>query len=692
MKTLRTLAILVIMVLPPVFMSGRVTANDAPVVAGTEQIHLLVGRSAVVRTDRAIIRVSLSTPDIADAMVTSPRELIVHGKAPGTISLLVWSDNGRITNYEVIVRRDLTPLEGQIRSQFPNETIAVAVNGKDVVLSGIVSAKYVIDRASALAVGYVEKPENIVNLMRQQESLAPNQVMLKVRFAEINRTAMQELGVNFFGGPTGADGWMGRSTTGQFAAPTYDVDKKAWVGDFLNLFAFQSEEALGVTVKGLKGKGLFESLAEPNLITMDGREASFLAGGEYPYPVIQGAGANQSVTIVFKEFGVRLRFTPTLTGNGYIHLKVAPEVSSLDFANAVVMQGFRVPALSTRRTETEVELRDGQTFAISGLLDRNMNETLRRVPGVGDIPILGYLFRSQAYQKNNTELVVMITPHILRRDSPGVTPNLPGFVEPFLPAPARTIPPPAPAFSGGPMPAQPDPARAVASVAAAPAPVAPNALVAPNAPNAPNAPHAPVAPVAPHAPVASVAPHAPVGAAVKVDRKTEERMQKEQANAARLEAERAERQRVLDQIKARKDEELAREAAKVDAVRAAQEAEKQKKDLDRARKADFERQERERKIEEKRLTEQAVIDRKRWLEQQEQAARAKVVADKLSKEQARREAELKKIEDARLEEERRIAEKHQKAQEKLAREHSGREAELERLITQYKKLTTGEQP
>jgi len=662
MKTLRTLAIFVVMVLPPVFTSGRVTANDAPVVAGTEQIHLLVGRSTVVRTDRPIIRVSLSTPDIADAMVTSPRELLVHGKTPGTISLLVWSDNGRITNYEVAVRRDLTPLEGQIRSQFPNETIAVAVNGRDVVLSGIVSAKYVIDRASALAVGYVEKPENIVNLLRQQESLAPNQVMLKVRFAEINRTAMQELGVNFFGGPTGADGWQGRSTTQQFPAPTYDVDKKAWVGDFLNLFAFQSEESLGVTVKALKGKGLFESLAEPNLITMDGREASFLAGGEYPYPVVQGGAGNQSVTIVFKEFGVRLRFTPTLTGNGYIHLKVAPEVSSLDFANAVVLEGFRVPALATRRTETEVELRDGQTFAISGLLDRNMNETLRRVPGVGDIPILGYLFRSQAYQKNNTELVVMITPHIVRRDSPGVTPNLPGFVEPFLPAPTRTIPPPPPAFSG-PMPVQPaSPARTVASLAA-------DAVSS-----------------------ADLQVGTTKVGTTKVDRKAEERAQKEQQNAARLEAERVERQRMLDQIQARKDEERARDTAKIEAARAAQEADTQKKELDRARKVDFERQERERKLEDKRLTEQAVIDRKRVLDQQDQAARAKVVADKLAKEQARRDAELQKIEDARLAEERRVADKHQKAQEKLAREHSGREAELEKLVTQYKKLTTGEQP
>ena len=648
MKTLRRLAIFVVMVLPPAFGYTRVSANGGPTVIGTEQIHLLVGRSAVIHTDRPIMRVSLSTPEIADAMVTTPRELIVHGKAPGAISLLVWSDNGKITNYEVVVRRDLSALEGQIRTTFPSEAIGVAVNGKDVVLSGVVSAKYVIDRAKALAAGYVEKPENIVNLMRQQESTATTQVMLKVRFAEVNRSAMQELGVNIFGGPSGKAGWMGRSTTEQYPAPTFDPDKGAWIADFLNLFAWNSEEALGVTVKALKGRGLFESLAEPNLITQDGKEASFLAGGEFPYPVVQGASGNQSVTIVFKEFGVRLRFTPTITGGGYIHLKVAPEVSSLDFANGVVLEGFRVPALATRRTETEVELRDGQTFAIAGLLDRNMNESLRRVPGIGDIPILGYLFRSQAYEKRNTELVVMITPHIVQRDSPGVTPNLPGLVQPFLPGPARTQPMPPPAFSNpaSNAPTAPGPTKTVVTNMDSPAQVAP---VAP--------------PVAPVVAPAKVEPS-------KIDREAAERAAKE---AAKVEA-------------------RMRQAVKAEAERAAEEQKKLKLEQERTQKADAERQERERKLEEKRLEQQAAIDRQRWLEQQAQAAKAKEVADKLAREQAKRDAEQQKIENARLEEERRLAEKHQKEKDRLAKQQASRDAELEKLINQYKKLTSGEQP
>jgi pilus assembly protein CpaC len=673
-------ALLVVMVLPPATRTVRLAASPASdtVVASVEQVPLLVGRSAVIRTDRAITRVALSTPEIADAMVTSAREVLVHGKTPGTISLLVWTDNGRITTYEIAVRRDLSPLEAQILKQFPGEGISVASNGKDVVLSGVVSTKYIVDRAAALAVGYVEKAENVVNLLRQQESTATNQVLLRVRFAEVSRSAVQELGAGFFTGANGKGDWIGRSTTGQYPAPEFDQDKGLVFSDFLNLFAFNTEEQIGAVVKALKGKGLFQSLAEPNLITQDGKEASFLAGGEFPYPVVQGSGGNAAVTIVFKEFGVRLRFTPTITGDDLIHLKVAPEVSSLDFGNAVVLEGFRVPALATRRTETEVELRDGQTFAIAGLLDQNLNETLRRVPGIGDIPILGYLFRSQAYQKNATELVVMITPHIVRRDSPGVTPNLPGLVEPFLAPQPRTIAPPPPAF-GSPVsqlavPSSQRTAKADGAIAApasvpqsgAPARLAEAVLEALD--NAQTRPAATPVPGPSPAARASSAPAALARGASAAEQKA-------------LAAAKKEQQQALKETQAR--------------------AERDRRALNIARKADFERTERERRIESKRAAEQAVLDRKRaaeqavidrerWVEQQKQAARAKEVGDKVTKEQARRDAERLKIETARLEEERKVAEKHQKAQDKLAREQAGRDDELEKLLTQYKKLSAGD--
>ncbi|MBA3888339.1 MAG: type II and III secretion system protein family protein, partial [Acidobacteria bacterium] len=413
----------------PGFTSGA-AATGAFVPEGATEIDLLVGRSTVLNVGTAITRVSLTVPDIADAMVTSPTQLLIHGKQPGTISLFVWDRGGAIKTYEVNVRRDLTSLAEHMRQLFPGEPISIIGSGKDVVISGTVTSQYVIEKAADVAAGYVEKKDNVVNLLKQQEGVASNQIMLRVRFAEVSRSAMQELGASFVADARNGK-WFGRTTTGQFPAPQWDQDGKLVFSDFLNLFIFNSAEGLGAVVKALQNKGLFQSLAEPNLVALNGREASFLAGGEYPYPVVQPGSGGNSVTIMFKEFGVRLNFTPTVLGGDLIHLKVRPEVSSLDFSNAITLQGFRVPALSTRRTETEVELRDGQTFAIAGLMNNTLNSTMSKIPGIGDIPILGMLFRSKAHQKNQTELVVMITPTIVRRDQMGVSEGLPTLVEPY---------------------------------------------------------------------------------------------------------------------------------------------------------------------------------------------------------------------------------------------------------------------
>jgi pilus assembly protein CpaC len=424
--------------------SGAITTpGPAAIAPDATQVDLLVGRSTLVNVGSTIQRVSLTVPDVADALVTGTQQLLIHGKAPGVISLFVWDRSGGIKTYAVNVRRDLTQLIEQMQNLFPGEPITVTGSGKDVVLSGTVSTKYVVDKASEVAGGYVDKKENVVNLLKQQEGVASNQVMLRVRFAEVSRSALQELGASFVANGYKSQ-WYGRTGTEQFPEPEWDQQGRLVFSDFLNLFVLNTRQGLGGVIRALQSKGLFQSLAEPNLIALNGKEASFLAGGEYPYPVVQPGGGNNAVTILFKEFGVRLTFTPTVLANDLINLKVRPEVSSLDFSNAVTLEGFRVPALSTRRTETEVELQNGQTFAIAGLMNNTMNSTLQKVPGIGDIPILGYLFRSRAYQKNQTELVVMITPTIVRRGATGVSEGLPSIVEPYLGSPSRTMPQPAP--------------------------------------------------------------------------------------------------------------------------------------------------------------------------------------------------------------------------------------------------------
>ena len=544
---------------PAVGTGAAVSTADATSVM---TVNLLVGRSTLVDIGTTITRVSLTVPDVADAMVTSPTQILVHGKAPGTISMFVWDRMGGIKTYEVVVRRDLSLLAEQIKQLFPGETISVAGSGKDVVLSGTVGSAYVVEKAAALAAGYVDKKENVVNLLKQQEGVASNQVMLRVRFAEVSRSAMQELGASFVAHGFRNE-WYGRTTTQQFAAPEWDHEGRLVFSDFLNLFVLNTKEGLGGVVRALQNKGLFQSLAEPNLIASNGKEASFLAGGEYPYPVAQPSqGGGMAITIQFKEFGVRLSFTPTVLGGDLVHIKVRPEVSALDFSNAIVLDGFRIPALTTRRTETEVELRDGQTFAIAGLMNNTLTNSMSKIPGIGDIPVLGLLFRSKAHQKNQTELVVMITPTIVRRGQAGVSEGLPNIVEPYLGRPDKTHPSPD-AYVGSPRyPAnQPQPNEGNAKGRpTTDAPAGPGQTTGEGAAQGVKDP-------TPSTPIQSAAP---LPAPAKVDKKAleaakkakeaEEKAERERAKKAAEEAEKTEKERVKKQAEA--DKRAAEEARK----------------------------------------------------------------------------------------------------------------------------------
>ena len=384
-----------------------------------EKIKLTAGRSTVLTTDYDITRIAVTNPAVADAVVVQPREVLIDGKGSGTVSLIVWGAGGRF-QYDVVVEPAITTLQQQLQTLFPGEDIRVSASNDALVLSGQVSSTAVMLKAGEIAQASASK-NKIINLLQLPGGSESQQVMLQVRFAEVNRNAVRELGVNFFVSPPGYKNWIYRGTTGQFSAPNFEGDSTTF-SDLLNLFVFNTKYNMGVVIRALQEKGYFQSLAEPNLIAYNGQEASFLAGGEFPVPVVQGATG--TVTIEWKEFGVRLKFKPTIAGD-VIRLHVAPEVSALDFNNGITLAGFRVPALTSRKAETEVELRDGQSFAIAGLLDNTTQENGAEVPGLSKIPIIGYLFRSQAKRADRTELMVLVTPQLVRPLEPDEVPPLP---------------------------------------------------------------------------------------------------------------------------------------------------------------------------------------------------------------------------------------------------------------------------
>jgi pilus assembly protein CpaC len=263
----------------------------------------------------------------------------------------------------------------------------------------------------------------VMNLLQLPGGGGSQQVMLQVRVAEVNRRAMQEIGLSLF---TTRQGFTARATTQQFPAPDFDDDEADVSGlvfsDFLNLFFFQRNEGIGGVLKALEQSGNLQSLAEPNLIAYNGKEASVLVGGEIPVPVVSGAAGNVSVS--WKEFGVRMAFTPTIAGD-VIRLQVRPEVSALDFANGITLGGFRIPALTTRYAQTEVELRDGQSFAVAGLLNTMGQEDKAAIPILSQIPIIGHIFKSRAQRTEQTELMVIVTPRLVRPLNPDEVPPLP---------------------------------------------------------------------------------------------------------------------------------------------------------------------------------------------------------------------------------------------------------------------------
>jgi pilus assembly protein CpaC len=419
--------------------------GQQPTVSG-DKIRLTAGRSKVLETDFDVARIAVTNPAVADANVVSPREILIDAKTPGTISLIVWGPSRRI-EYDLVVEPGVSTLQMQLQALFPGEDIQVSMNEEAIVLSGNVSSNQVMLRAGEIAAGTSSKLK-VINLLQLPGGSGSQQVMLQVRFAEVDRRAIKELGVSWFTSPTGINSVIGRTTTGQFAAPGYDnlqyskadnsfnskvtgASGQFTFGDFLNVFLFSERLDMGVVIQALQQKGYLQSLAEPNLIAYNGQSASFLAGGEFPVPIVQGI--TNAVTIMFKEFGVKLDFKPTIAGD-MIRLKVRPEVSSLDFANGITISGFRIPSLISRRAETDVELRDGQSFAIAGLLNNLSQEDSANIPFLSSIPVIGNIFKSKADRAERTELMVLITPRLVRPLNPDEVPPLPTQMKRFLPA------------------------------------------------------------------------------------------------------------------------------------------------------------------------------------------------------------------------------------------------------------------
>lgn len=422
----------------PAAAAPQATQTQETEAQGSAPLRVMVDKSLLINTTERIKRVSVTDPTVADAIPVTPTQILVHGRSPGEVSLLIWDELERSRSFDLRVDVDVSAAAEEIHHIFPDEQIDISPSRSAIVLSGHVSTEDVAKRAGMLAEAY---SKNVVNVLTFGP-VGAQEVLLEVKFAEVDRSAASQLGINLFS--LGKGNTVATTTTGQFGGFTVGSGSSSTGGgggtqgtspqvnlnNPLNVFLFRTDVNVGAAIQALEQKNLLQILAEPNLIAVNGKEASFLAGGQFPFPIVQPGQGFTAVTISFKDFGVKLDFTPVIMPNGNIHLKVVPEVSTLDFANALTVSGFSIPALSTRRAETEFELKDGQSFVIAGLMDNRVTDIYNKIPGLGDIPILGNLFKSKSAQKNKTELMVLCT---ARRISPStLEPTTPKYPKPFM--------------------------------------------------------------------------------------------------------------------------------------------------------------------------------------------------------------------------------------------------------------------
>jgi pilus assembly protein CpaC len=407
------------------------TALASSTVSVSQPLHVLVGQSIFITTLSRLKRVYVSDPGVVDSFTSSPRQIVVTAKMPGVSSLILWDQDGQSATYWVSSDVNVASLQREIHEALPNDNIQVESHQDRISLSGTVWSDASAEAAAKLAGLYAK---NVVNSV-QVRQLHSRQVKLKVQIVEIDRSKLDQFGINLFS--QGKN--QGNSTTGQFpSTQTYTpasgtTPATLTTSDPLNLFFYNFGLNIGVSLQDLQNKQIAQILAEPTITTLNGQKASFLAGGEFPFPVVQGSsGGLTSITIQFRPYGVKLDFTPIVNDDGTILLKVAPEVSALDYTNAVTISGYTIPAISTRRADTQVELRDGQSFAISGLLDHRTTDIFNKMPGIGDVPILGQLFRSKSVNHSTVELMVLVTPSVIDPLTDATVPALPKLPVPVL--------------------------------------------------------------------------------------------------------------------------------------------------------------------------------------------------------------------------------------------------------------------
>jgi pilus assembly protein CpaC len=426
-----------------------VRAIEAATQDSSNELFVAVGKTVLLDTERPITRVAVASGDVAEAAAVSRSEIMVNGKTAGETSLIIWETGGGRQFFNVRVRggsdasnERIEGLRRELRSEFPGQPIQVSAENGVIFLRGTVKDLPSSDRAVQIA----STVGKVVNLLYVNVPPPETQILLKVRFASYDRTLNKSLGINLFS--LGAANTIGAVSTQQFSPPSITQGGSgsgsgsaagaaaATLTNLLNIFVFRPDIDLGATIQALEANNVLQVLAQPNLLVQNGKQGSFLAGGQFPYPTVQGTsgtGGVGAITISFKEFGVRLNFIPTITPRNTIRLQVAPEVSSLDYANGVTISGFTVPGINVRRVNTEVELGEGQSFVIGGLLDNRTTKTLDKIPFLGDVPILGKFFQSIATTRSNTELIVIVTPEIVAPiPAGGALPEL-KYTDKFLP-------------------------------------------------------------------------------------------------------------------------------------------------------------------------------------------------------------------------------------------------------------------